>query len=101
MLGELFETQNWKPFVRKPLLPPVACAVVVAAAVAQTVAPSPSRPSRVSLTSTRRWNACRNHSAAAASSRASHATDAVLRLAKTIALRAFVVFRHPFVGWWS
>ena len=45
MLGELRAINNRKEFVRKPLLPLVAFVVVAAAAVAQAVAPSPSRPS--------------------------------------------------------
>ena len=78
----------------------VAFVVDVAAAVAQNVAPSPSRPSRVPSTWTRRWNSFRNHSAAAASSRAGNDTEIVHIFAKTIALRAFFVLRHPFVWWW-
>ena len=100
MFGKLFTANSGKAFARKPLLPLVAFVVDVAAAVAQTVAPSPSRPSRVPSTSTRRWNSFRNHSDAAASSRTGNDTEIVHIFAKTIALRAFFVLRHPFVGWW-
>ena len=101
MFGEPFAANIRKASARNPLLPLVAFVVGVAAAAAQTVAPSPARPSHVPSTSTRRWNCYRNSSAVAASSRAGNDAEIVQFFAKTIALRAFFVLRHPFVGWWS